>query len=334
MVYSDDDGANWVMSQGSGLPAGYDHQSVGVGPYPAGGPARPTGKYPHAVYYCSQEIYVALCARSDDGGQLFGVSVPVFTADCAAFHGHVRVALDGTVYVPNSYCLGKQGVAVSKDAGRTWAVKTVPGSTAGDNGDPSMALGRDGTGYFAYSDATGRMMVAVTRDQGDTWATPYDLGKQLGLGSTTFPEAIAGDGDRAAVAFLGTKTSGNAQDQYFGMDPTHTRYTGAEYHLYIATTYDRGKTWKTVDVTGKDPVQRGRICLAGTTCTGNDRNLLDFMDINVDRAGRVLVSWSDGCTGACVTSNLVAANSYSDKGNLTRQASGKGLFATPPPLTP
>jgi hypothetical protein len=334
MVYSDNDGESWTMSEGSGLPAGYDHQSVAAGPYPAGGTARPTKSFPHAVYYCSQEVYVALCARSDDGGQVFGVSVPAFTAtQCAAFHGHIRVAPDGTVYIPNSYCLGRQGVAVSKDAGQTWTVHTIPGSTAGSNGDPSIAVGRDGTGYFAYSDGSGRMMVAVTRDQGATWAPSYDLGMQAGIGNAAFPEAIAGDGDRAAVAFLGTKTFGNAQDQHFGMDSAHTRYTGAEYHLYISTTYDRGRTWKTVDVTGRDPVQRGRICLAGTTCTTSDRNLLDFMDINVDRAGRVLVSWSDGCTGRCVSSTLVADNSYSDRGNLTRQSGGKGLFATPPPLS-
>ena len=143
---------------------------------------------------------------------------------------------------------------------------------------------------------------------------------------------IAGDGDRAAVAFLGTKTGGDAQDPLFGQNADQTRYTGAEYHLYIATTYDRGRTWKTVDVTPKDPVQRGRICLAGTTCTGSDRNLLDFMDIQVDRQGRVLVGWSDGCTGRCVSSNLASDNPFDSKGMLTRQSAGQGLFRTPPPV--
>lgn len=333
MAYTDDDGENWTLSQGSGLPAGYDHQSVGVGPYPAGS-TKPKGGFPHAVYYCAQEIYIALCARSDDGGQLFGVSVPVFMGQCSPFHGHIRVAPDGTVYLPNNTCQGKQGVAVSRDAGQTWTVKRVPDSSTGRNGDPSMALGRDGTGYLAYSDGNGRMMVSVTRDRGDSWTSSVDVGRQAGVMTATFPEAIAGDGDRAAVAFLGTKTPGNAQDPAFGKDASGNRYTGAEHRLYIATTYDRGRTWKTVDVTGRDPVQRGRICMAGTTCTGSDRNLLDFMDINVDRAGRVLVSWSDGCTDACVNSDLVANNSFSDKGNLTRQSSGKGLFASSPPLTP
>jgi hypothetical protein len=172
----------------------------------------------------------------------------------------------------------------------------------------------------------------VSRDNGTTWSAPYDVGASQRVANAAFAEMIAGDGDRAAMAFLGTPTPGNAQDPFFGQDGSHTHYTGAVWHLYIATTYDRGRTWRTVDVTPKDPVQRGRICLAGTTCTGKDRNLLDFMDIQVDRAGRVLVGWADGCTAACVGSTLVASNSYTSKGTITRQKSGPGLYTTPPKL--
>ena len=132
------------------------------------------------------------------------------------------------------------------------------------------------------------------------------------------------------MAFLGTKTEGNAQNEFFGMDDAHTRYVGADYHLYIATTLDRGKTWQTVDVTGADPVQRGRVCLRGTACGSKDRNLLDFMGIQVDRDGRVLVGWADGCVLACVTSDLVAANTYTEQGTVTRQTTGPRLFSTPP----
>jgi len=332
MTYTDDDGKTWSTSRNSGLPPGFDHQTVGVGPYPAGGSAAPSGSFRNAVYYCSQGLVAALCARSDDGGATFGASATAYTSDqCAAIHGHVRVAPDGTVYLPNSWCRGQQGVAVSRDAGKTWTLKTVPGSSLGDS-DPSIGIGRDGTAYFSFVGSDGLTKVSTTRDRGDSWSPPIDLGRSFGLQNGAFPAAIAGDGDRAAVAFLGTKTPGNDQSQFFAMDDSRTRYVGAEWHLYVATTYDRGRTWKTVHVTPRDPVQRGRICLAGTTCSSDDRNLLDFMDIQVDRAGRVLVAWSDGCTGACVSSTLVSSNSFSDKGNLTRQSAGKGLFATPPPL--
>lgn len=334
MAYTDDDGATWSQSQGSGVPAGADHQTVGAGPYPPEGGFSSLTGYPHAVYYCSQELGNGLCARSDSGGTTFGPGMPAYTvSDCAGLHGHVRVSPDGTVYLPHNNCTGQQGVAVSRDAGFTWTVRRIPGSRPGKNGDPSLAAGKDGTVYFAYSDGDGTAKVAVSRDKGSTWGAPFDLGAQVRVVNAAIPSAIAGDGDRAAVAFLGTTTAGNAQDQYFGMDKTHSRYVGGEYHLYIATTYDRGRTWKTVDATPKDPVQRGRICLSGTAaCLTDDRNLLDFMDIQVARDGRVLVGWPDGCTAACVGSALVASNTHTAKGSITRQTSGKGLFAKPPQL--
>ena len=78
-----------------------------------------------------------------------------------------------------------------------------------------------------------------------------------------------------------------------------------------------------VDATPTDPVQRGSICMAGTSC-GNDRSLLDFIDATVDKQGRVLVSYANGCTGPCVTAG---PNSFSAQGAIARQATGKGLFA-------
>jgi len=88
---------------------------------------------------------------------------------------------------------------------------------------------------------------------------------------------VAGDDNRAAFAFLGTPTAGGLQGPKFD----------GVWHLYIATTYDGGATWKTVDATPNDPVQRGCIWLAGgaNVC----RNLLDFMDVQIDQQGRVLV---------------------------------------------
>jgi hypothetical protein len=331
MAYTDDDGATWSTSQGAGLPAGVDHQTVGGGPYPEGSMG-PLTAYKHAVYYCSQDIATAFCARSDTGGLTFGAGVPIYTlADCGGLHGHVKVAPDGTVYVPNSDCNGTQAVAVSRDAGATWSIHPVPGATSGDS-DPSVAIGRDGTVYFTYADNNSRIRVAVSRNHGNSWTAGYDVGRQLGVVNTVFPSAIAGDGDRAAVAFLGTRTPGDAQNVNFGKDQTRTAYVGADYHLYVSTTYDRGRTWQTVDVTPQDPVQRGRVCMGGTSCSGSDRNLLDFMDIQVDRRGMVLVGWPDGCTGVCVDENLVATNRHTSRGNVSVQTGGEGLFATPPRL--
>jgi hypothetical protein len=331
-AFSDDDGKTWTTSQGAGLPAGVDHQTLGGGPYPPESGVQPLTSYPHAVYYCSQDIATAFCARSDTGGLTFGAGVPIYTlAQCKGLHGHVKVAPDGTVYVPNSNCGGFPGVAVSTDAGLTWALRKVPGARGG-RGDPSVGIGKDGTVYLSYSAVNGQPLVAVSRDRGQRWSRPVDLGARVGVEDAVFPVAVAGDGDRAAVAYLGTRSEGPPEADTFGKDDSRTRYDG-EYRLYVSTTYDRGLTWRTVDVTGKDPVQRGGICMRGTTC-GADRNLLDFMDVTVDRQGRVIVGWADGCTGSCVTSNLVTANTHTAQGRITRQTSGTPLFRTPPRLAP
>lgn len=311
--FTDDDGETWTPSQGAGINSRVDHQTIGGGPF-APGVVGPIGAYPDAVYYCSQDIADALCALSRDGGLTYGPAVPIYSLlDCGGLHGHVKVAPDGTVYVPNKGCAGQQGLALSTDNGTTWAVRKVPGSLAG-NSDPSIGVGANDTIYFGYANGDGHARIAVSHDRGQTWENDQDVGAAFGIQNVVFPAVVAGDDDRAAFAFLGTPAGGNYQDQ--------TNFHGV-WHLYVAHTFDGGKTWVTSDATPNDPVQRGSICTGGTTC-GDDRNLLDFMDITVDKQGRVLVGYADGCVDACVQSE---PNSGSAWATIAREETGRRLFA-------
>ncbi len=315
--------------------AGVDHQTLGGGRY--SDTAKPalagaTG-YPDAVYYCSQGIAAAFCQRSDTGGQAFQPGIPIYTAadGCGGLHGHVRVAPnDGTVYVPNKACGTTQAVTVSQDNGTTWKVKSIPDSSPGAS-DPSVSAGLGGKIYFGYENGDGTPRIATSDDRGDHWSTSVDVGSTLGIKRSVFPTVIAGDNDRASFAFLGSTTPGESDADAYGVDPNDaTQYSGGTWRLYVSTTYDGGAHWNTVDASGDDPVQRGRICQAGTTCTGSTRNLLDYIDITVDRQGRALVGYADGCTGACVNSTKVSDNSFSDAGMIARQTSGTLLFASDP----
>ena len=72
MSFSTDDGGTWTQSQGSGQPAGVDHQTVGGGPYNEATVPPPIHPlYPNQVYYASQDIGTAFAARSDTGGLTF-----------------------------------------------------------------------------------------------------------------------------------------------------------------------------------------------------------------------------------------------------------------------
>jgi hypothetical protein len=312
--FTDDDGETWTPTQGNGINSGVDHQTIGGGRYSASGVGG-TPLYPNAVYYCSQDIADANCAVSRDGGLTYGPAVPMYTLlDCGGLHGHVKVSpKDGTVYVPNKGCGGNQAVAVSDDNGLTWQVRKVPTSLPADS-DPSVGVGADGTVYFGYQNADGHPRIAVSHDKGKTWASDQDVGAAFGVKNTVFPAVVAGDADRAAFAFIGTPTGGNYQDA--------ANFKG-EWHLYTAVTYDSGKTWSVTDATPSDPVQKGSICTGGTTC-GTDRNLLDFMDVQVDKQGRVLVGYADGCTGACATGG---AQNFDALATIARQSGGKSLFA-------
>lgn len=305
------DGDIWTPSNGAGIASGVDHQTVGGGPYhfPLILPGR-------AVYYCSQALVDANCARSDDGGITYGPSVVAYTSQCGTLHGHIKVGPDGTVYLPNKGCGGEQAVVVSEDNGLTWQVRKVPASAAAGS-DPSVGVGSGGRVYFGYADADTTAAISVSNDRGLTWSAPLDVGAAFGINNVVFPAVVAGDDDRAAFAFLSTPTAGGLQGP---------RFTGI-WHLYVATTYDGGATWTTVDATPNDPVQRGCIWLGGgaNIC----RNLLDFMDVQIDHEGRVLVAYADGCAGGdCVLAPLSATgNSYTALAAIARQSGGRRLLS-------
>ena len=347
MAFTDDDGETYTPSQGAGINSGVDHQTVGGGKYARNTDGsfkgvvvrNPAITYPNAVYYASQDIGVAEIARSDDGGITFGVAVPMYDiTQCGGLHGHIKVAPDGTVYVPNKGCNGEQAAAVSEDNGLTWQIRKVPGSQAGRT-DPSIGIGSDGTIYFGYANGDGKARIAVSRDKGLTWENDQDVGFSPGINNTVFPAVTAGDGDRAAFFFLGTTTPGSAGT---GTDQTSPYFNGV-WNGYIATTYDRGRTWVTVNATPNDPIQRGVICTNGTTCPAGTRNLLDFNDLEVDKQGRAVAAVADGCiTAGCISGvdknndgqlNTRFDNDGARRALIIRQASGLGLFSAfdPPP---
>ena len=326
-AYTSDDGESWTNAGVSPPNGGADHQTLASGPYPADSPFKQVAEFngfPNAVYFCSQALFPNFCQRSDDGGRSFGPGTP-FTDGlaCGGLHGHTRVGPDGDVHVPDKSCGGGQpGYSVSSDAGLSWKDVPIPGMTTGSE-DPSIGIATDGSLYFCNVNANGHVVVSVSHDKGTSWSTPADLSESLGLKNAVFTNAIAGDSDRAACAFIGTETAGN-----FGS----IDFTGVWYP-FIAHTYDGGATWTTINISPDDPVQGvGGICRDGTTCmsTPDNRNLLDFNEITIDHNGRPAYGYDDGCTGACVTGPTVEPTTRGAFGaeiKIARQYGGRTLFA-------
>jgi PKD repeat protein len=346
--YSDTDGNSYLPGGTGGPGQGPDHETLGGGPYnPNSNPPPPpqVTAYgsPNAIYYCSQNIVAeAQCSRSDDGGQTFGPGVLIYNpSQCTGgIHGHIKVAADGTVYVPNSSCgtVGTNGVALSTDNGLTWTEHNVPGTSG--NQDPSVGIGQNNVGkpggnlggtntiYLGYVVGNGHPYISHSGDRGANWSTPVDVGVPFAIEHAVFPVVVAGDDSRAAFGFLGTgpgiATSGSC-------DPYGATLNCANiWHLYIATTYDGGANWITVDATPNDAVQQGTVCLQGTTCAGG-RNLLDFNDFGIDAEGRGVLGYADGCVNC---NNTFQGQSSASHGTIARQSGGRRLFSHFDPIEP
>src|SRR6202165_1276748 len=181
-------------------------------------------------------------------------------------------------------------------------------------------MGSTNTIYLSWISGDGHPHIADSHDRGLTWEHNIDVGLPFGIERAVFPVVVAGDDNRAAFGFVGTgapvATSGTC-------DPYGATLNCANiWHLYIATTYDGGANWITVDGTPSDPVQTGTVCLQGTLCAGG-RNLLDFNDITVDSQGRVLVGYADGCQNC---NNTFQGQSAASHGTIARQSGGRRLF--------
>jgi hypothetical protein len=330
-AYSDNDGDLWVPI-GVGPPdGGADHETIGSGPFPAALSILSTPiNQGENVLYCSQDIVgPAMCQRSLDLGATWGVGVPAYTGfgtqGCGGLHGHLHIAPNGTVWLPVNQCGGHQGGVTSTDAGTTFGEFALAQSTSQAQGaDPSIALDADSTAYYCYVNnepvadgdpPEGHVHVAVSTDGGAHWIRDTDVGVAHGIVNGAQVEAVGGSSGRAACGFVGTNVPGDYQALSF---------TG-KWYAFIATTYDQGQTWTTVNATPDDPVQsRAGIWQQGGGA--EDRNLLDFNEITLDAKGRVLYGYSDGCVSpGCI--NASAPNDFVGFMRVAHQTGGKSLLA-------
>ncbi len=336
--YTDNDGDLWVPFGIAAPNGGADHETIGSGPYPASLSALGTPvNQGEAVYYCSQDIVgPASCYRSDTLGASYGPSVLAYNGQgsgvpggtCGGLHGHLHVAPDGTVWLPVNQCSGLQGGVFSTDGGVTWTTFTVPNAISQPQGaDPSIAIDSDSTIYYSYvnnepvaagNPLEGHARVVVGHRVGNivNWTNYFDIGASHVIKNAAEIEAVGGSSGRAAVGFLGTDVTGDYQAISFP----------GKWYAFIATTYNGGATWTTVNATPNDPVQS----MTGIWQQGGshqDRNLLDFNEITVDDKGRILYGYSDGCVSpGCIGGT--AGNDFTAFMRVARQSGGKSIFAS------
>ncbi|HLE47549.1 MAG TPA: sialidase family protein [Candidatus Thermoplasmatota archaeon] len=289
LSYSDDEGGLWVHNPAAcGLPAD-DHQTIS-----SGVSSLPAPLYRNrAFYYCSNQFFDATCSVSLDGGLTFPITRPLFFGPdlkaCGGITGHVTTAPDGTVYVPAWRC-DEPWIAVSRDSGQTWFGQRVSDDSSGEM-DPSVAIDSAGNAYYFWHNKTGQPRFSVSTDKGRKWTSPINVSFP-GYHSGSLPSIIAGDPGRVAFTYIATTTGNYSNPARVGKD--------VPWDLYVTVSLnalDPEPTFTTYLLNPlDDPVFRGN-CGGGYRCGA----IVDFMDITMDKEGRVYVASVDACgTPVCI----------------------------------
>lgn len=326
--YTDDAGESWLGAFPACDAPPADHQTI-VAAAPRGIPAGPL--YPNFVFVCWNQIYATACVRSADGGTTFQRTPPPFEGivpgeECiigpvaSALVGHLKASPDGVLYLPREHC-GQPVVAVSDNSGLSWNVVRVSDKIALGM-DPAVAVDAEGNAYYVFQESkTGHIFYSTSLDQGMTWSEAIDI-TPPGITATHLPALMAGDAGRVAMAWLGTDDpEGYEQDE---------EEPNAYWHGFISVITDGlapAPSITTVRVNpADDPLVRG-LCGPGR-CPGN----YDFIDIQIDAAGRPWGAFVDACIEECVTAK--EPENTAREGFVAALATGPGLRAADPTLPP
>ncbi|MGH2830441.1 MAG: sialidase family protein, partial [Actinomycetota bacterium] len=289
--FSDDQGQTWTRGHAANV--GFnDHQTLTSGVVPAGAALVTTDSaFPKVVYYCSNQVYSAMCTRSLDGGVTFqpaGQAYPPADPSaeipfCGALHGHVIADPQGRLFIPRGHC-GKPYISFSEDAGLTWTVVKVSDRIGAADTQTSVASDAAGNLYFVWHDDEHLMpYLSVSTDHGRTWSRPRMIAPP-GVREVTWPSVVAGDKGRIAVTFPGTPSSDLADlsrpwNQYVVMSTNALDRDP----LFVSAVANPGGPG--------DPIHRGK-------CQNRCGNIYDFIDIESapDATGTIWVATTDTCT--------------------------------------
>jgi hypothetical protein len=325
IAWSDDEGQTWL---GNPMDCGpvpvNDHIKLGTGPWT--GALSQLGMnpvYPNAVYYAYNKLVGGYMAVSLDGGATFPILNQMFASGCnGALHGAVATAPDGAVYVPARYCPGPL-VAYSYDNGLTWN-QIVVGESAGvprQQKNPEIAVDTANNVYMDWVGSDNTLYLSLSRDRAKTWSNPVRVTPEA-IKSVAFPTLVAGDPGRIGMAYLATLDDDRGAWEVGNATTWHVYYT------YSLNALDPDPTFVTVRLTAlDDPVQRGTICISSGACRDGNRNLLDFIDLTLDKDGRPYIAYADGCTSeACLSAQGTWRDSRSRDGYVGLLQAGPSLY--------
>jgi hypothetical protein len=236
---------------------------------------------------------------------------------------------------------GKYQVATAKAADYAspagWQVNTVasmnptifPWLSLDSHGNAYATWVANSVVYYSFSviDAPENNPAATPAGRpGTKWSAPVRVDPPA-IGSAVFPEIIAGEPGKVAIAYDGTTDYTGLQDNA----PTSTRWHTYVSVLTNALAADGAPITVRTGQVSHRIIHTGNICTSGTACaTGNkDRSLLDMIDLGVDADGRVGVVFTDNNSAMQVGTDPTSARSAPFT-HFAKQVSGPALFGDAP----
>jgi hypothetical protein len=159
---------------------------------------------------------------------------------------------------------------------------------------------------------------------GTKWSSKVRINPPA-LGSTVFPEIVAGDPGRIAITYMATGTGG-----YTGVSDGAPATAQWDSYVSLSTDALSSAPQFQIGMVQHRWAHTGTICTAGTTCVAaapmGDRSLLDMIDVTMDVDGRVAVVYSDN-QNAFAPAETSQGSQGSPYIKVARLASGPSLLA-------
>lgn len=284
MSFSDDEGSSWTTNPLVCGGAINDHHTIFSGPPVT---SQLVG-YDALLYYCFNDTLTSRCAKSRDGGLTFVPTgepafprvVPTDSDEfCGGLHGHGVVDGDGRAYLPRDYC-GEPWLAMTDDEGATWTRVQIAAN--GVLGDPSVDVDEDGNISYAWIGRDRHPYLSVSRDGGRSWSKPLDIAPP-GLVFANLLTMDAGAPGHLAFLYMGT-TDGDVSKSrtWNGYMAVTTTGLGRSPRLYTAQMN-----------AAEHPLK------VGECGPGSCGDVLDFLDVVIDRTGVAWGTFSDACDEKC-----------------------------------
>lgn len=300
LSWTDDGGDTWLTNPVACGGPEQHHQKIAVGPSPVAGRAVHLATMNLASWLATDDVAI-VHSLSLDGGVTY-LQTPALVKERDGIEaravGNIEAAEEGPVYLVAYLCdrfvdaaLEGVGIGRSDDYGLTWSWQSIASGGGRCEGiDPGLAVSRQGV-FAAWEDlsaGTGQVWFAHS-DNGRTWSHPEAI-PTPGLHSFAFTDLAVSSGT-AAVFFLATADTDLGPTQAPGW---------ARWHPYLALyRFLRPELGWEVTRLQDDPVQIGPICMDGPMCLDGARNLLDFIDVQLNGAGDVAMAYADGCDADC-----------------------------------